>query len=97
MGRNRIELWGAVTEQPELRSTPSGRPLLRLRVDCGESGDGFQFEVVMAGESARALGSSLKAGQQVRVTGSLRSIRRSSSGGLEQRQLEDVASEIAPR
>ncbi len=97
MGRNRIELWGEICRQPDIRSTPSGKPLLRLTVDCGEPGEGLEMEVVMSGETGRELGSSLKTGHQVRVVGALRAIWRDSRSGIRERQLEVVASEIERR
>ena len=97
MGRNRIELWGELSHQPELRSTPSGKPLLRLKVECGEPGEELQLDVVMAGEGGRELGSSLKAGHQVWVSGALRALWSNSRSGIRERQLEVVASQVERR
>ncbi len=97
MGSNRIELWGALSHQPELRSTPSGKPVLRLRVDCGEQGEELEVDVVMTGESARELGVTLKAGYQVRVAGALRAVWCNSRSGIRERQIEVVASEVERR
>ncbi len=97
MARNRIELWGELSHQPELRLTPTGKTLLRLKVDCGEPGEDLRLDVVMAGEAGREVGSNLKAGQQIWVAGALRAIRRNSRSGLREQQLEVVASQIEPR
>ncbi|MGD0076376.1 MAG: single-stranded DNA-binding protein [Candidatus Binataceae bacterium] len=97
VGRNRIELWGEISRQPDIRSTPSGKPLLRLTVDCGETGEGLEMEVVLSGETGRELGASLKTGHQVRVVGALRAIWRDSRSGIRERQLEVVASEVERR
>jgi len=97
VGRNRIELWGELSHQPELRSTPSGKPVLRLRVDCGEQGEELEVDVVMTGESARELGATLKAGYQVRVAGALRAVWSNSRSGIRERQIEVVASEVERR
>ena len=97
MARNRIELWGELSDQPELRSTPAGKALLRLKVDCGEPGEDLRLDVVMAGEAGREIGSNLKAGQQVWIAGALRAIWRNSRSGLRERQLEVVANQIEPR
>jgi single-stranded DNA-binding protein len=97
VGHNRIELWGELSHQPELRSTPSGKTLLRLRVDCGEPGEELEVEVVMTGEHGRELGSSLRAGQQVWVAGALRAVWSNSRSGIRERQLEVVASQVERR
>jgi len=97
VGRNRIELWGELSDQPELRSTPSGKALLRLKVDCGEPGEELELEVVMAGDSGRELGASLKSGQQVWVAGSLRAVWSNSRSGIRERQLEVMASRVERR
>jgi len=97
VGRNRIELWGELSHQPELRSTPTGKPLLRLRVDCGAPGEELEVEVVMTGETGRELGSSLKAGHQVWVAGALRAVWCNSRSGIRERQLEVVASQVERR
>jgi len=94
VGRNQIELWGELSHQPELRSTPSGKPVLRMRVDCGEPGEEFEIDVVMMGEAGRELGSILKPGHQVRVAGTLRAIWSNSRSGIRERRLEVVASQI---
>jgi len=86
-----------LSDQPELRSTPAGKALLRLKVDCGEPGEDLRLDVVMAGEAGREIGSNLKAGQQVWIAGALRAIWRNSRSGLRERQLEVVANQIEPR
>lgn len=69
---NRIELDGRVITQPELRITPAGNPILRLRVDCGERIGELVMPVVMAGGEARLLVEQLKVGSAIHLTGSLR-------------------------
>jgi primosomal replication protein N len=68
---NRIELQGRVIAQPELRVTPAGNPLLRLRVDCGERPGELVMPVIVAGGEARVLAERLKVGSMVRLTGGL--------------------------
>jgi len=58
--------------QPELRITPAGNPLLRLRVDCGERTGELVMPVVMAGGEARILAEQLKVGSAIHLTGALR-------------------------
>ena len=51
MNRNRIELFGKVTCAPEMRATPTGTPVMRIELDCGEGREPLRLGVVMiAGE-----------------------------------------------
>ena len=78
---NKIELEGRVITQPELRITPAGNPLLRLRVDCGERPGELVMPVVMAGGEARMLAEQLKPGSTIHLTGVLRLQSGRSVGG----------------
>lgn len=69
---NRIELEGRVVAAPELRVTPAGTPLLRLRVDCGERLGELLMPVIIAGNDARSLAVQLRAGSIIGLTGALR-------------------------
>lgn len=69
---NRIELEGRVVGQLELRVTPAGTPLLRLRIDCGDQPGELVMAVLMAGREARILAAQLKANSMVRLAGVLR-------------------------
>lgn len=69
---NRIELEGRIIAAPELRVTPAGTPLLRLRIDCGERRGELVIPVVMAGDEARTLAEQMKVGSIIRLTGTLR-------------------------
>ena len=60
---------------PELRTTPTGTPVLRIEVDCGEGRELLRLGVVMAGEGAREIGARIGAGAAVKVTGTLRAVR----------------------
>jgi len=51
---NRIELYGHITDHPELRITPAGTPLLRFVVDFGERVQALLMPVVMVGGEANA-------------------------------------------
>jgi primosomal replication protein N len=78
---------GTVVSVPEVRTTPSGTPVLRIEVNCGEGREILRLGVVMAGGDARQLGARIVAGATVRVTGTLRSARGrvwpSAAGGVE--------------
>jgi primosomal replication protein N len=83
---NKIELEGRIIAQPELRVTPAGTPLLRLRVDCGDHPGELVMPVIISGDEARALAGQLSAGSVVRLSGVLRvqlaSPTRSAAGSV---------------
>jgi primosomal replication protein N len=76
VSRNRIELVGKVVFRPEVRTTPAGTPVVRIEVDCGVGRELLRLGVVMAGEGAREVAARIGAGAAVKVTGTLRAVRR---------------------
>jgi hypothetical protein len=96
MGLTRIELSGRLLKAPVLGTTPSGRAVLRLNVDCGEEHSPLLLEIVVTDEAARDLARSLRAGQWIGAVGSLKAVRRGALGGFGHQQLEVVASEVHP-
>jgi primosomal replication protein N len=74
---NRIELEGRLLDQPEVRITPAGTPVLRFSVDCGAPGEELRLGIVMTGESALAAKQLLAPGRQVKVIGRMRTLKRS--------------------
>ena len=92
---NKIELWGRIVGEPELRVTPAGTAILRIMVDCAEPGTELSMAVFMTGESAERARRHLKAGLQVKVAGSLRMTRRRPKTGLLETVYEVMAASIA--
>jgi primosomal replication protein N len=72
---NRIELDGRLVNQPEVRVTPAGTPVLRFIVDCSTPGEELKLGIVMTGDSALAAKEILRAGRQVKVSGRLRALK----------------------
>ncbi len=77
MTGNRIELEGRLLNQPEVRITPAGTPVLRFTVDCGAPGEELRLGIVMTGESALAAKQLLAPGRQVKVIGRMRTLKGS--------------------
>ncbi len=75
MTGNRIELEGRLLEEPELRITPAGTPVLRFTVECGAPGEELRLGIVMTGESALAAEPLLEPGRQVKVVGRMRALK----------------------
>src|ERR1700732_5142347 len=82
MSRNRIGLTGTVACAPEVRTTPTGMPVVKIEVDCGEGRESLRLEVVMAGEAARELCARLGAGATGRGSGALRPLQKSARAGV---------------
>jgi primosomal replication protein N len=74
---NRIELEGRLLDQPEVRITPAGTPVLRFTVECGATGEELRLGIVMTGEAAIAAKPLLEPGRQVRVIGRMRALKGS--------------------
>ena len=77
MTGNRIELEGRLLDQPEVRITPAGTPVLRFTVECGAPGEELKLGIVMTGEAALAARPLLEPGRQVKVIGRLRALKGS--------------------
>jgi primosomal replication protein N len=74
---NRIELEGRLLDQPEVRITPAGTPVLRFMVECGAPGEELKLGIVMTGESGLAAKPLLEPGRQVKVIGRMRMLKGS--------------------
>jgi primosomal replication protein N len=91
---NRIELWGRMLGEPELRTTPAGTSVLRIMVDAGTSSSDLALAAVMTGDEAQRLRPTLKVGAEVRVKGSLKMVRRRLKSGLIEIGYEVMADSI---
>jgi primosomal replication protein N len=74
---NRIELEGRLLDQPEVRITPAGTPVLRFTVECGATGEELRLGIVMTGEAALGVKQLLEPGRQVKVIGRMRALKGS--------------------
>jgi single-stranded DNA-binding protein len=90
---NRIDLWGKILAEPELRITPAGTAVLRISVQVSDGPD-FVLPAVMTGEEARRLTAILKAGAEVMVKGSLKAVRKHLKSGLIETGYEVMAESI---
>ena len=78
MAGNRIQLWGKVLAEPELRTTPAGTSVLRIIVEAGD----FALAVSMTGEAARKSANLIRVGAEVMVSGSLKAARKPTKSGI---------------
>ena len=81
MTGNRIEIEGRLIDQPEVRLTPAGTPVLRFTVECGAQGEDLRLGIVMTGESALAAKPLLEPGRQLKVIGRMRALKGSLKKG----------------
>lgn len=94
MGGNKIELWGRVVGEPEIRTTPAGTSVLRISVETDAGPGDLALAVLMIGDEARLIGAELKAGAQLRVRGVLRGVRRRLKSGIVETGYEVMADSI---
>ena len=105
MGRdlNKVLIIGHLGRDPEMRFTPSGRPVTTFTVATNRSwntGDGERhtetewFNVVAWGNLAEICKQYLAKGQQVYVEGRLQTRRWEDSEGIKHSNIEIVASEM---
>jgi single-stranded DNA-binding protein len=91
---NTIEIWGRLIGEPELRITPAGTAVLRTRMEFAEQSGDDAMAIVMTGDSAKDIHASLKAGANIRVNGSLKSVRRRLKSGIFETGYEVIADSI---
>ena len=93
MAGNRIELWGRLVGEPELRITPAGTAILHLAMEFVEPSSN-PLAVIMSGDAAKDSCVGLKTGANLRVIGSLKTVRRRMKSGLFETSYEVVAESI---
>ncbi len=91
MAGNKVELWGRMLGEPELRTTPAGTSVLRITI---EGPGNMGTTVVMTGESTLGLRTVLKAGREIRVKGTLKLVRRRLKSSLTETGYEVAADSI---
>ena len=94
MTGNRIELEGRLLDQPEVRITPAGTPVLRFTVECGAPGEELRLGIVMTGESATAVKRLLERGREVRVVGRMRALKAGLKMARTETAFEVVATSV---
>ena len=102
-GLNKVMLIGRLGGDPEMRYTPSGKPLTKFRIATDRSwttADGEKktetewFNIVAWGKLAEICNQYLKKGQQVYVEGRLHTRRWQDDAGNNRSSIEVVAQEM---
>jgi single-strand DNA-binding protein len=92
---NRVQLAGRLTADPELRYTPSGKAVCKLRVATNDT-RAAQFHDVLAWEDlAETAAESLKKGGAILVEGRIQTRTYEAADGSKRRVTEIVASSVA--
>jgi len=91
---NRVQLVGRLVADPDLRSTPSGKAVCRMRVATNDTREA-QFHDVVAWEAlAETAAESLRKGAAVAVEGRLQTRTWDAADGSPRRATEIVASAV---
>ena len=102
-GLNKVLLIGRLGQEPEMRYTPSGKPLTKFRMasernwttaDGEKKGETEWFNVVAWGKLAEICNQYLKKGQQVYIEGRLHSRRWQDDEGTNHSSVEVIAQEM---
>ncbi len=102
-GLNKVMLIGHLGREPEMRLTPSGRPITTFTIACNRtwsSSDGERhietewFNIVTWGNLAEICKQFLSRNQQVYIEGRLQSRRWEDSEGCKHTSMEIVATEM---
>lgn len=79
---------------PEFRTTPAGTAVLRMTVQCADQPGALELPVVLIGEKAEPMRTSLRNGVMVKVDGTLKPIRRRLKSGIFEEGFEVIADSI---
>ncbi len=90
---NQVTLTGRLTADPELRYSPNGLAICRMRVACNANKTAQFFSVVAFGEDAEAVAEAFKKAQQVTVQGRL-SNSSFEKDGVRRDRTEIIASSV---
>ena len=102
-GLNKVLLIGRLGQEPEMRYTPSGKPLTKFRMasernwttaDSEKKSETEWFNVVAWGKLAEICNQYLKKGQQVYIEGRLHTRRWQDDEGTNHSSVEVIAQEM---
>lgn len=91
---NRVQLAGRLVADPDLRSTPSGKAVCRMRVATNDTREA-QFHDVVAWEGVGDAAKALRKGAAVTVEGRLQTRTWTATDGSPRRATEIVAAAVA--
>ena len=91
---NRVELGGRLVADPELRSTPSGKAVCRLRVATNDTREAQFHDVVVWERDAEIAAETLRKGARVTVQGRLQHRSWQAADGSTRRATEIIAAAI---
>jgi len=95
---NRIEIIGNVGKEPEMRFTPSGKPVTSFSVACnskfGEKETTEWFNIVAWNKLAETCNQYLQKGQQVFVEGRLQTRTWEDNDGVKHYKTEVIANRV---
>ena len=93
---NRVEIAGRLTVDPELRYTPSGKAVCRMRVATNDTRVAEFHSVVVWEDEAEAATEQLTKGAPVHITGRLQTRTWDAQDGSKRRATEIVAASVRP-
>ena len=91
---NRVQLAGRLVADPELRSTPSGKSVCRMRVATNDTREAQFHDVVTWAALAESVAESLRKGATVTVEGRLQTRTWEAQDGSTRRATEIIASAV---
>jgi len=92
---NRVQLAGRIVSDPELRYTPTGKAVCKLRVATNDTREAQFHDVIVWEAAAEAAAESLTKGNAVTVEGRIQTRTWKAADGSQRRATEIVASAVA--